>query len=405
MKATPVPIIVPSRYFEDEKIIPEDICYSFLPDSCNTGINYRHDLALVIKHLRSYAGAITTLNNYRSEANRLLNWTWLVKSKSLLALSRDEIIEYIDFCMYPPSSWVCETPTSSFIKINNELKPNPLWRPFSRSKKDSLARSSITTMFMRLSSLFEGLTLDDHIRVNPVQAIRQKSKFINKSTGVYIPRVITRIQIDYCISVCEEACSICSDDELLYHERNLFFFTMALLIYPRVSELVSDNRSQPTHSDFYKNNNGWWFRILGKGNIERDVAVPDELIVALFRYRDVLELPPFPTKNESTPLFANLTDGSPIRSTHTMLNLIKDIFRAARSKMVSDGLYDEAFELINASTHWLRHTGITNDLYNRPIEHVRDDAGHAVSSTTTLYLDSINKERANSKKSRNTGNR
>ena len=37
--------------------------------------------------------------------------------------------------------------------------------------------------------------------------------------------------------------------------------------------------------------------------------------------------------------------------------------------------------------HWLRHTGISEDVKIRPREHVRDDAGHSSGSITDKYID------------------
>ena len=48
--------------------------------------------------------------------------------------------------------------------------------------------------------------------------------------------------------------------------------------------------------------------------------------------------------------------------------------------------------------HWLRHTGISDDVKHRPREHVRDDAGHSSSAITDRYIDVELKARANSAK-------
>ena len=37
--------------------------------------------------------------------------------------------------------------------------------------------------------------------------------------------------------------------------------------------------------------------------------------------------------------------------------------------------------------HWLRHTGISDDVKQRPREHVRDDAGHSSGAITDKYID------------------
>lgn len=48
--------------------------------------------------------------------------------------------------------------------------------------------------------------------------------------------------------------------------------------------------------------------------------------------------------------------------------------------------------------HWIRHTGISDDVKIRPREHVRDDAGHSNSSITDKYIDAGSRERYGSTK-------
>ena len=55
-------------------------------------------------------------------------------------------------------------------------------------------------------------------------------------------------------------------------------------------------------------------------------------------------------------------------------------------KMVSK-FQEEAEQLKSATVHWLRHTGISEDVKFRPREHVRDDAGHGSSAITDKYID------------------
>ncbi|WP_317622509.1 MULTISPECIES: hypothetical protein [unclassified Ketobacter] len=65
----------------------------------------------------------------------------------------------------------------------------------------------------------------------------------------------------------------------------------------------------------------------------------------------------------------------------------------AYEKMKADGLEEDAADLRSATVHWLRHTGISEDVKFRPREHVRDDAGHASIATTDRYIDSDLRER------------
>jgi hypothetical protein len=54
--------------------------------------------------------------------------------------------------------------------------------------------------------------------------------------------------------------------------------------------------------------------------------------------------------------------------------------------------------MMDATVHWLRHTGISDDVKIRPREHVRDDAGHSSGAITDKYIDIELKERHKSAK-------
>lgn len=58
-----------------------------------------------------------------------------------------------------------------------------------------------------------------------------------------------------------------------------------------------------------------------------------------------------------------------------------------------DGFSEEAKTLNEVTAHWLRHTGISDDVKIRPREHVRDDAGHSSSAITDKYIDIELRER------------
>jgi hypothetical protein len=66
----------------------------------------------------------------------------------------------------------------------------------------------------------------------------------------------------------------------------------------------------------------------------------------------------------------------------------QSIYRTREAKLDSD-----ADVLLATTVHWLRHTGISDDVKKRPKEHVRDDAGHSSSATTDRYLDIEKRER------------
>jgi hypothetical protein len=72
----------------------------------------------------------------------------------------------------------------------------------------------------------------------------------------------------------------------------------------------------------------------------------------------------------------------------------------AIEKLRKEGEISDADALEAATVHWLRHTGISDDINkrNRPVAHVRDDAGYSSNTTTDRYNDIELKERHKSAK-------
>ena len=141
-------------------------------------------------------------------------------------------------------------------------------------------------------------------------------------------------------------------------------------------------------NDFAKDSNGhWWFTTVGKGNKERQVAVSDAMLDSLVRWRQFLNLPPLPSPADNTPLIPKQRGTGPMSDTAPIRRLIQLCFDEAVVMLKHQGQMDEASHLSAATVHWLRHTGISEDVKTRPREHVRDDAGHSSSATTDRYID------------------
>ena len=151
--------------------------------------------------------------------------------------------------------------------------------------------------------------------------------------------------------------------------------------------------------DFKKDHVGnWWFHVTGKGNKSRTITVCDDMLKALKRYRRHLGLTVLPTPDDDTPLIAKNRGKGPMTSTRHIRAIVQDCFDAAYERMKNDGLEEDASDLRTATVHWLRHTGISEDVKFRPREHVRDDAGHHSMQTTDRYIESDERERHQSGK-------
>jgi len=185
--------------------------------------------------------------------------------------------------------------------------------------------------------------------------------------------------------------------ELGHVIRTLFLIEYLSKIELRAEITATTNtvtyRSEPQMKDFYKYDGGWWFKTIGKGNKERSIPVSDELLKALKRYRKTLDLPALPSPQEETPLLPKQKGKGAITSSKTIRNMVQICFNRAIERMDEEGFNEEAETLKSATVHWLRHTGISNDVKFRPREHVRDDAGHSSSAITDKYIDIDLRER------------
>jgi integrase len=253
-----------------------------------------------------------------------------------------------------------------------------------------LSQSALHDIFSILSSFYSFLIQEDFTEVNPLASIRQKSKFFRKSTSQGKIRRLTDRQWDYVIKTAEHLALY----DPTRHERTLFIMSTLYAMYLRISELSASDRWTPTMNDFWQDHEGrWWFTTVGKGNKERQVTVSNSMLSALKRWRQYLNLSPLPTPGDNMVLLPKLSGRGPISSITYLREIIQDCFDAASDQLAKDGHSLEAENLIEATVHWLRHTGISEDVKTRPREHVRDDAGHSSSAITDRYIDIHLKER------------
>lgn len=363
-----------------------------------------------LRFLYSYRGSLETFNAYRRELDRLLLWSWLVRQKPILQLKRLDIEAFIEFCQNPPKKWVGTKTVARFITKNGDMIANPDWRPFiakiskkafqdgERAEKGDfeLSQQGIKQIFAILGSFYNALIQEEITETNPVVQIRQKSKFIQKNAQNRTVRRLSDAQWHMVLKATRHM-ALESPEK---HRRTLFMLQLLYGLYLRISELAASNRWTPKMCDFFRDTNGdWWFKTVGKGNKMRQIAVSDTMLEALKEYRTYLGLSPLPAPDDQIPLIHKEKGKGPLESTRVIRHLIQQCFDAAvRELKRNNG--EEAEMLRSATVHWLRHTGISEDVKHRPREHVRDDAGHSSSSITDRYIDVELKARANTAKNK-----
>lgn len=345
----------------------------------------------------AYKDNTDTYNAYRRETERLLLWAWHIQQKSLLELKRVDLDEYLKFCQKPPKTWIGFKRAPHYIDRDGQRIPNSEWRPFvvSSSKADTkagkhtsvgqyaLSDKSFKDIFGILKSFFNFLIQNEWTELNPIQQIKQQSKFLRKRQGPTKIRRLSALQWDF---VLDTTRALAAAEPK--HQRSLFILTALYSMYLRISELAATARWTPTMNDFSKDREGnWWFTTVGKGNKERQIAVSNTMLDTLKCWREHLNLSPTPAKSDDSPLLPKERGTEPIKSVTVIRKIVQHCFDCAEAQMEKEGFIEEATHLREATVHWLRHTGISDDVKHRPREHVRDDAGHSSSLITDLYID------------------
>ncbi|OGT09008.1 MAG: integrase [Gammaproteobacteria bacterium GWE2_37_16] len=356
------------------------------------------DFSFALDFLKAYRGSQGTFNSYRREIERLLLWSSLIAKKPLKELNRQDIEAFLEFCQNPPKEWVGIKKAPHFINKEGLRIANPEWRPFvvtvaksafRKGKKPEIknfARSqgAVKETFAILSSFYNYLLQEEYVFANPVALIRQKSQFIRRQQSMPKVRRLSEMQWHYVIENTKKM----AEENPIMQERTLFIITALYAMYLRISELTASARWLPKMSDFNRDSEGsWWFNTVGKGNKQRQIAVSDAMLEALKRYRKFLGLSQLPSPADNSPLLPKEKGKGAISSTTYVREIVQSCFDSAIEKLKKDGQEEEAETLNEATVHWLRHTGISDDVKHRPREHVRDDAGHSSSATTDRYID------------------
>lgn len=389
------PRTLPLAWFDDLKHLmehanPEPPCG--LTEAQNK--DYQHSVVF----LKSYKGSSGTFNAYRREIEKLIQWSWLVLGKSIKTLSRTDIEAFIHFCQKPPKEWISFKKSTRFIDKAGQRIQNPEWRPFvitvskmahrqgikPELKNFELSAKALKVCFAILGSFYNYLLQEEYVFANPVALIRQKSQFLQTRQGQEKIRRLSDLQWQYVIKTAQEM----ADRQPEVHERTLIIMSSLYSMYLRISELAASTRWIPTMNHFERDHDGnWWFTTVGKGNKKRQIAVSDAMLQALKRWRRHLNLSPLPSAADNAPLFPKNRGPGPMTSTHYIREIVQHCFDEAIESLNKDGFNEEAGVLIEATVHWLRHTGISDDVKHRPREHVRDDAGHSSSAITDKYID------------------
>lgn len=386
-----------------------------------TTIHRVHDAALVYEYavdwLSEQRFSENNYKTYRSELTTFLHWSFDVEGISVSEIDRRMMNRYVEYCLAPPSELIAYRNVAQFntVKEWGERVPNPLWRPFLGKKENGqimpyrLSDKALKTKIAILSAFYGYLINEEYTERNPAMMWMRQSRFSSqpqRHQGLDDDESIkafSELQWSYIMSAAE----MMAQKQPEQHERTLFLVSLMYSCYLRISEVAARPGFSPVMGQFRRDSHSgvWGFFIpVSKGGKRRTVAVSNQLLKALERYRHFLGLPLLPTQNENTPLFlrhkaAGRGRDVGLRNANLGIRQLRDeinfLIVTAADIAQADGFEQDAQEMRQMTPHSIRHTGITHDinLNGRPLSHVQADAGHDSIDTTSQYLHTTKTER------------
>ena len=352
-----------------------------------------------------------TFNRFRNETERFLTWIFIVKQEPIDGLRKQAILEYADFCWKPPVDWIGLAAYDRFVPNNDCYMVNPKWLPFRLKlpknqlqaidnpdkKKYKPSQETLKSMFTGVVAFYKYLMNEEICYGNPAQIAKSDCRHFITDAQVKEIRRLTEDQWQYVLDI---ALELTNQDHT--YERSLFVIATLKTLFLRISELSERVEWSPEMRHFWQDqDSNWWLKIYGKGRKLRDVSVPTQYLQYLKRYRRYRALPELPSSYENAPIVEKIRGQGGMSARH-LTRLVQTIFDKAYESMRQKAGDEAARKLLEASSHWLRHTGASMEIERgRALKDLSEDLGHASMATTdTVYVQSENKKRAASGKGR-----
>ncbi|MBD1590066.1 hypothetical protein [Pseudomonas typographi] len=213
---------------------------------------------------------------------KLLFWSFFVKVTSIKGLTITDIPEFLDFCLNPPSNWVCPRRTKRFIVELGVLKANPVWRPFVKSVKPAWI-TTVLNRFFSANSNFARLVL-----------CPLSSSGIPKGTQCYCDSA-EQLALDYLTML------KCHSVGNTVFERCLFLFATSFYLRISPRELFKYRELFTMQCFVFQGAGENWF-IISTGNGMYRCELPDLYLEYFFRWRSLMGLPQYPEPTELAPI-------------------------------------------------------------------------------------------------------
>jgi integrase len=348
-------------------------------DAARLQIEARNDAAAIGAFLQEYSESPGTLRIYQRECERLLLWALIECGKPLSSLNRQDFEGYLNFLADPqPAKIWCGA---------RAPRESENWRPF----VGPLSENAVMTAIAAVNSLMSYLVDCGYLAGNPLGLMRQRRRKLqavdsgadkaNKITeeASKVERFLDEEMWDAFMRAIE-ALPRETEAERDEYERARFLSALLYMLAPRAGELETHRMNS-----FREERGRWWWHVIGKGGKKARVPVPDDMMLALTRYRKHLGLSAVPTKKDATPLLVGLRKRKPITA-RRLNQILKKLFASAADLLPYTAEHKKE-KLRAASAHWGRHTAITAKVDSGMGQRfVQKDARHNDPRTTQRYI-------------------
>lgn len=284
-----------------------------------------------------------TFAAYKREAEKLLNWA-AGEGKTLRDLSIQDIGRYLHH-----------------LEHDKAAKPSTVM----------YSRRVLNQMYQYLCDL--GYLARNAVKLTPLPAVPQEevpTKFLDLDAWIWLWKWLT-------------ARPAANRRQSAVKVRDRWLFALVYHTGMRREEVA-----KASMSDLQYRNGRWTLRVLGKRNKVRHVSIHSVLLQELKQYRTALGLPELPDSQENFGLIIPLKGDKSRRLTPRAIGLmVHECREAALADCDDDPI---RIQLINMSTHWLRHTNTTHRyMAGASTETIQDEQGHADPKTTRIYLKTL----------------
>jgi integrase/recombinase XerD len=314
-----------------------------------------------------------SIANTQKELYRFLTWCREEAGKSFHQLNVADLNTYKDFLKNPPPGWISKTKWP---------RGDPRYRPFTGPLSDASRRQAM----IAVKGLLAFAEQTGYLRRNPARLVKN----VRAQNASRITRYLTPQAIALALTTVTGREAV-TPAALRQRERDRFLLVAFAHTGARLNEIVSANMGAIYTEDAGR----WWLDVMGKGNKPRRLPVPPEMLAAFRDYRAAFGLLPQTSRTDTTPLVLSSRSRELARITDEAASeALKAVFGAAGLAAAAMGDSDTAALLRIASTHWLRHSMLTNHANNGvQLKTLQDTAGHANIATTAAYLHKTDHQR------------